>query len=143
MENRLVIQSSLVMSLLILHNRIFGIASSSKRNTIPTRMRTNIVAFETTIYFVTKKDIKPIFYFVPILEHQEFPYHRKKFELWKKELNNIVTEYGYRVTDLTRIIDRKYWGSNFENDMDFMHFGGYGHRILANKITEFISVGDR
>lgn len=143
LESRLNIQSTFVMSLVILRNRIFGISSSSKRKAIPERMRTNIVAFESTIDFVIKKNVNPIFYFVPILEHQVFPYHRKEFELWKKELNNIITENGYSVADLIQLIDKKYWGSNFENDIDFMHFGGHGHRILANKINELISVGEK
>ena len=56
------------------------------------------------------------------------------YSFWKSGLTKIVGGSKFSLSDLSNLVEEKYWGSNFANDIDFMHFGAQGHIILADKI---------
>ena len=139
-KNRLEIQSTIKMQSLILRNMVFQIKSESKRRSILPRMKKNIEAFDLTLDFISDRKIQPLFYFVPILPNKAFPYVEKEFSLWKSNLSDLINNKNFDVFDYTELIDQKYWGTNFGKDIDFMHFGGNGHHILAKKVFKALQI---
>jgi hypothetical protein len=133
-DNRLDIQSTFRMNLRLIRNKIFLISSSTKRSSIPSRMHKNMAALSSTIDFLSEKNINTFFYFVPIRPNKTFPYMVNDYSFWKSGLTKIVGGSKFSLSDLSNLVEEEYWGSNFANDIDFMHFGSQGHIILADKI---------
>ena len=67
------------------------------------------------------------------------PYFLDKYDAWKVDLkqDTEVPHAGY-YADMDHLVPDEFWGSDIHEDIDFMHFQGKGHAILADRVCEEI-----
>ena len=137
-----------LISLYQIRNVIFGIDSSSIRKKIPARYDKNLNAFEKFLSSINNSElIKFTVYSAPIRNDINIPYDLKEFTEFKRDIQELVSRYGYKgkFYDLQYLIPDDYWGTVFgtnsttsDEEIDFMHFQGMGHQILAEEIKNIL-----
>jgi hypothetical protein len=122
-------------------NWLFNINPSSVRKVIPGRYIMNIQALQAILKTAQEKSIDVLLYIVPIRNDIQIPYDLVEYGSLKEEIRIIANGY-YNVTfkNLEGLVPAKFWGSKDSTsivkgvEVDFMHFQGEGHQILAGSI---------
>lgn len=116
-----------------IRNYILGISPSSKRKKINRLYAKNMQALKDIISYCKQNNITPILYVAPIRYDAEMPYEKSEYLQFKMDIKNI-----YDIYDLDDIVPSKYWGVTNGDWLDFMHFKGEGHKILAKELQKII-----
>ncbi|MBY0111325.1 MAG: hypothetical protein K2Y21_00780 [Phycisphaerales bacterium] len=114
-----------------------GIRSDTKRPMIPARLEANMQALSALIDLAKKNGARVLVYVAPIRWDVEPPYMLDQYFSWKKDLEAACARDGASFVDLDRLIPDNLWGT-VSDQVDFMHFQGKGHEILANRVTQEI-----
>ncbi len=114
------------------------IKTDTKRPMIPARLAANMKALESLIELAKLNGAKVLVYVAPIRWDVEPPYELPQYHSWKVELQKLCEKDGATYLDLDHLIPDTLWGT-VSDQVDFMHFQGKGHEILAKKITEEIT----
>jgi hypothetical protein len=121
-----------------LRNLVFRIKSNTKRPVIASRVEGNMNALAELLDLCKKRGVEVLVYVAPTRWDVEPPYFLDKYEAWKPELKSLVEQHGAYYADLDKIVPDQYWGTVNEQ-VDFMHFQGPGHKILAERVCEEIA----
>ena len=132
-KNRGNIRSYFYGELYYIRNWVLNINPSSKRKKIQRLYKKNMQALSDIINFCKNNNIKPILYIAPIRQDIEIPYVQKEYLQFKIDVDSI-----YSVYDLDNIIPTIYWGKTKGDWVDFMHFKGEGHKILASELHKIL-----
>lgn len=125
-------------------NWVFNINPSSKRNLIPGRYALNIKALENTLIEANKRSIRVITYIPPLRDDAEIPYDLDEYNDFINTVKNIAQKNNAQYANFEKIIPNALWGLkdtttlNGGSEIDFMHFQGDGHKILAAEIIKEI-----
>jgi hypothetical protein len=137
--DRLDIQSTFEIYLIILRNKLLNIKSTSVRPLLEGRMYENLNALDEILEFSRKNKIILIFYFVPIRPEGLGPYAANDYALWQKNIEDVIAKHGYFSHNFRELVPLDEWGSNFKNDIDYMHFTEHGHKRLASVLFDIIA----
>ena len=104
----------------------------------------NQQAYKDILNLATKNKIKVFVYIPPIRNDVKIPYIMNEYNTFKIEAKNIALKYKVNFTSLENIVPAEFWGfknsTNLEKkrELDFMHFTGKGHKLLADSLFEEI-----
>lgn len=131
--NRGNIRSFFYGELYYLRNWILGIKPTTKRKKIQRIYEKNIQALKDIVNFTKQNNIQLILYIAPIRKDILIPYLASEYLQFKEDITKI-----HKVYDLDDIVPHQYWGMTNGDWVDFMHFKGEGHKILANELQKII-----
>ena len=135
-------RGNLFNDLYIFRNWVFGITPSSVRKIIPGRYAMNISALKAIVNTSKEKKIQILLYIPPIRNDVLIPYDPQKYKNFKSEVMAIANNEYTKFVDIDSLVPGEYWGVKGattlggNQELDFMHFKGAGHDLLANRIYE-------
>ena len=100
----------------------------------------NQKAYEDILNLAIKNKIKVLVYIPPLRNDVKIPYNIDEYSNFKLETKNIADKYYVNFVSLEKIIPSKLWGfkgsTNLKQkqELDFMHFKGEGHSLLAEAL---------
>jgi hypothetical protein len=115
-------------------NWLLGITPSTVRKPIQPRYERNMRALETMLADLSRKHITVIGYIAPIRHDLPIPYEIASYEAWKAEVAALGANYGMTLLNLEGLVPNDQWGTYHKNDVDFMHFQGPGHILVADAL---------
>ena len=127
-------------SLYLLRNSIFNIKATTTRKMIKGPYIKSQKAYEDILNLADANKINVIVYIAPLRNDVKIPYDLNEYRDFKTKTKNIADKYDVNFVSLESIIPGEFWGykgsTNLKNniELDFMHFKGSGHRILAEKL---------
>jgi hypothetical protein len=131
--------------LYLFRNLIFGIKPASKRKAIPGRYQRNLAALNEIFFLAKKNGVKIILYIAPIRGDVEIPYVPDEYAKFKLDALNLAQAYSVKLSNLEGLIPPNLWGEKDSTvlkgsggELDFMHFQGAGHKLLASEIKKLI-----
>jgi hypothetical protein len=134
----------LMTDLYYLRNFVFHIKANTVRKQIPARYLRNMGALEAVLSQLRDSGIPIILYIAPIRQDISSPYDTAEYESWKRVVARLAATYGAQLLNLETDVPPGLWGAYHEADVDFMHFQGDGHRLLAQAIAPALrkAIGD-
>ena len=140
-KNRDKLRSKTIQILRLVRNYIFNIEPTSVRRVIPQRYSDNFQSLEEIIKSAKFLNIELLVYIPPLRNDEKIPYDPLEYQKFKSSVKELLIKNDIRIHDFDNLIPSDYWGfKNFgkKQDLDFMHFQGEGHNILANAIYELL-----
>jgi hypothetical protein len=137
-KDRANLRSNVLSDLFIFRNWALNISSTSKRKVIKPRYEKNIRALEDLLSSLRDANIPIIIYISPIRQDKPLPYDEIEYSKWKQQVELLSKSYSATYVNLEKLIPPQNWGSNFGEDIDFMHFQELGHKILAEELYPLI-----
>ena len=134
------LRSKFLGSLYLLRNSILNINATTTRKMIKGPYIKNLKAYEDILNLANINKIKAIVYIAPLRNDVKIPYDLDEDKDFKTKTKNVADKYDVNFVSLENIIPGEFWGYKGSinlknnNDLDFMHFKGNGHRILAEKL---------
>jgi hypothetical protein len=119
-------------------NWVFGITPSTVRKPIEPRYDRNMRALETMLADLTHRHIAVIGYISPIRQDLPIPYDIASYDRWKGEVATLARKYGVMLLNLEKLVPNDQWGSYHKDDVDFMHFQGRGHVLVADALRPIV-----
>jgi len=134
-------RGQMVLDLYFLRNAVLGIKPTTVRKMIVPRYERNMGALRQLLADARRDGIKVIGYVAPLRQDVPMPYDPAQYRAWKSAVSVMAQEYGAQLLNLEAIVPPQYWGSNVGEDIDFMHFRGEGHKILAKALLPHVEQG--
>jgi hypothetical protein len=119
-------------------NWVFGITPSTVRKPIQPRYDRNMRALETMLADLAHRHIAVIGYISPIRQDLPIPYDIASYDRWKGEVATLARKYGVTLLNLEKLVPNDQWGSYHKDDVDFMHFQGRGHVLVADALRPIV-----
>lgn len=137
-------RGSLLANLHLLRNRVFSITAQSKRPVIPGRLDLNLAATRALLGEARQRGIRVLLYVVPLRDDVAIPYVESEYEDFKQAVERLAGDEQSVYANLEDLVPAAFWGSmNTARSggpvLDFMHFQGRGHELLAAEIGEILS----
>lgn len=129
---------NLITDLYYFRNHILGIRPTTVRKLIPARYQRNMAALHATLKKLHANHVPIVLYIAPIRHDISIPYDAAEYEKWKVEMIEIAKNYDARLLNLEQLVPGNLWGSYIEDNVDFMHFQGQGHELLAKKLSPVV-----
>jgi hypothetical protein len=120
-------------------NAALGITPTTVRRLIPARYDRNMEALASLLRDAREKGIAVVAYVAPIRQDIPIPYDVAEYEQWKTAVGELVREHNARLINLEELIPADLWGSYVGDAVDFMHFRGPGHQILARALLPAVT----
>jgi hypothetical protein len=142
--NRDKLKAEIFIALYNLRNFIFRITPSSERRLIRTRYNENMAALSRLLISAKKAQIIVIGYIAPIRNDVALPYFADEYKTFKRDTRKMFNDMTFQLYDLESLVPGKFWGLknstslSGEPELDFMHFRGEGHKLLADRIYEIL-----
>jgi hypothetical protein len=128
------LRNRLLVDLYEWRNLVFGIKPSTIRRVIPARYERNMQAFEEILAVARKSNIPLLVYVAPIRSDVQLPYDVSAYRGWVAGLERKARQDGFMLLNLEGLVPNHLWGSIRREDVDFMHFQGPGHKLLADRL---------
>jgi hypothetical protein len=133
-KNREIVRGLILSKLYHFRNYILNITPSTIRKKIPQRYDKNIEAFRKIIEFCENNDIVLIPYIAPLRNDIKIPYDFNEYTNFKADVIRL-----HEVYNLESEVSNIFWGTvNNNENIDFMHFQGKGHKQLAEKFYQIL-----
>jgi hypothetical protein len=132
------IRVQLLTDLYYFRNWLFGIKPTTVRRIIATRYDNNMQALEALMREVRQAGIPMLVYIAPIRQDVSLPYDQSAYDEWKAKVAELAAQNNVSYLNLERLVPGKYWGSYHDEDIDFMHFQGHGHVLLASALLPHV-----
>ncbi len=121
-----------------LRNFVFGINPTTVRKMIRPRYEKNMQTLEKLLADYQRRNIPMVLYIAPIRGDVQLPYDRGEYEEWKQAVQQLTQKYSATLLNFEALIPNQYWGAGSKGEIDFMHFRGEGHRIIADALAPYI-----
>jgi hypothetical protein len=115
-------------------NWILRITPSTVRKPILPRYDRNMQALEAMLADLNRHHIPVIGYIAAIRHDLPIPYEVASYDSWKDEVVTLAGKYGVTLLSLENLVPNNQWGTYHKDDVDFMHFQGAGHILVANAL---------
>jgi len=115
-------------------NWVLGITPSTVRMPIVSRYDRNMRALDAMLANLARKRIVAIGYIAPIRHDLPIPYELTSYSRWKSEVAALAAKYNVTLLNLENLVPNDQWGSYHKSDVDFMHFQGSGHVLVADAL---------
>lgn len=126
-------------------NWAFNITAQSVRPIIPTTYAQNMAALEDIFRLARARSTRVIAYIPPLRQDFKPPYDPQQYAQFKAQTRTLAGRYGVRWVDLDRLVPGRYWGTKAATrtggapELDFMHYQGPGHLLLAEAMQPLVS----
>jgi hypothetical protein len=127
-------EGNVYLALYNLRNVVFGIKPTTIRKMIPARYDANMEALQDILDNCQKRRISVLLYVAPIRQDKPIPYDPIEYNRWKEEVANMAKQHNTYFINLEQLVPGEMWGSYMGDDVDFMHFQGPGHRLVAEAL---------
>jgi hypothetical protein len=117
-------------------NWLLGITPQTKRAMLPAPYQRNMAAFEELLTVARDEGIRVLVYIAPLRRDVEPPYHMDQYAAWKKTVETVCAKHFAGFIDLDGIVPGELWGTQAGDNIDFMHFQGKAHEILAKHVAD-------
>ncbi len=137
-------RGDLFLSLYKLRNRILGITPQSKRRMIRPRYMLQMEALKTMLQRCADLRIKALVYIPPLRDDLSPPYVDAEYLRFKQDVAGVADACGAWYRDFEHLVPGRYWGKTNSTsgeasaELDFMHFQGYGHKLLAGSLARTV-----
>jgi len=137
-------RGTVFISLYKLRNFLFGIKPTTKRRLIRAIYDENLQALRSILGRASEKDIRIVLYVVPLRNDVEPPYDLSEYEKFKQDIENLARTNRSTLVNLENLVPAEFWGTKASTtlsedpELDFMHFQGAGHRLLADALDRTI-----
>ncbi len=93
-------------------------------------------ALDELLDLASRRGVKVLVYVAPTRWDVQPPYFLDKYDAWKLDLKQDTEgARGLLYSDMDHLVpDKLLGGSDIHDDIDFMHFQGMGHVILAERV---------
>jgi hypothetical protein len=132
------LRSRVLADLFEARNWLFGITPSSVRRVIKPRYDRNMEALDEIITNVQQAKIPLLVYIAPLRQDVPPPYEKEAYQHWIGYIEKLAQMRGFTFVNLERAVPDPHWGSIRKDDVDFMHFQGRGHKLLADALWPHI-----
>ena len=132
------LRAQALVDLYFTRNAVLGITPTTVRKMIAPRYARNMSALEQLFKDARSKNISVIAYIAPIRQDVSLPYDAIQYARWKAEVSAMARQSGARLVNLEALVPAVHWGETSHRDVDFMHFRGEGHRILADALLPYV-----
>ncbi len=112
-------------------NIALGIKPNSLRRMIPGRYARNMRALDQIIALAHSSGIPLLVYVAPIRNDVPLPYDAAAYGRWKNEIEAMAKSKNFAFMNLESLVPNDRWGAYVADEIDFMHFQGRGHQLLA------------
>jgi hypothetical protein len=133
-----------LIDLYLLRNAVFGIKATTVRKMIPLRYARNMQALETILSDADINGIPVLVYIAPLRPDVAAPYDPLQYSEWKDEVFRLAKRHHARLMNLETLVPAKEWGTYSGDEVDFMHFKGPGHAMVADAlrpaVTELLGI---
>jgi nucleoside-diphosphate-sugar epimerase len=93
-----------------------------------------MVAYDSLLKAAQSDGLKILVYIAPIRQGLPLPYDKAEYANWKAAVEKVAHLYGAKFVNFEKLVPPVVWGEYDRQDVDFMHFQGEGHKILAKAI---------
>jgi hypothetical protein len=114
---------------------------------MPGRYIMNMDALKATVKSANEQGIKVILYIVPLRNDVKVPYDLEQYGKFKSEIKLISQGFKARFVNFENLVHDKLWGTKNTTtlggdgqELDFMHFQGGGHKLLADALFEELKI---
>lgn len=128
----------LLTDIYFLRNDVLGIKPTTVRKLIAPRYDRNMAALEALLGEARDKHIPVVAYIAPIRNDVPLPYDSVEYARWKSVVEPLARKYGATFANLENLVPGSLWGSYHGDDIDFMHFQGPGHQLLAKAVLLYV-----
>ena len=136
--DRAQIEGKILYGLYRVRNAVFGIKSISVRKIIHSRYVLNMAALADILADYQQRGTPVLLYIAPIRQDKPIPYDASEYAQWKSEVDTLANKYDARLINLETLVPGEYWGSYTGDEIDFMHFRGPGHRMVADALLPHV-----
>lgn len=137
-RDRVNLRNNVLGDLFTFRNWALHISSASQRKIIKPRYLKNMRALEDLLASSREANIPVVLYIAPVRQDKPLPYDAAEYAQWKAQVEVLARTYAATYLNLEKLIPAQHWGSNFGEDIDFMHFQEPGHKILAQELYPVI-----
>ena len=137
-KDRQALRSDFLIDLYYLRNWALNIKPTTVRKMIRPRYVRNMQALEAILSECRNNGIPVIMYVAPIRQDYPLPYDSSQYNLWKQSLKKLASDYSATFVNFEKLVPANMWGTYHENDVDFMHFQGAGHKLLAEALLPIV-----
>lgn len=137
-KDRPQLRASLLTDLYWLRNWALNIKPTTVRTMIKPRYDRNMLALKGILSDFGKRGIPVVMYVAPIRQDHPLPYDTIQYDQWKQELEKLAVSYSATFVNLEKLVPNEMWGTYHEGDVDFMHFQGSAHKLLANALFPLV-----
>ncbi len=134
-------RGQVLLDLYFLRNAVLGIHSTTVRKMIPARYARNMGALEQLLADARRDGVRVIAYIAPLRQDVSMPYDAGQYGAWKDRVSALAARHGAQLLNLEAAVPAQFWGSDTSEDIDFMHFRGEGHKILAQALLPHVERG--
>lgn len=121
-----------------LRNWVFGITNATVRRMMKAQYDKNMAALEDAVRRNAERGVHTLLYVAPLRRDVPPPYQMDLYEHWKGEVRSLAERHGAIFADLDTAVPDNLWGTVNGQDIDFMHYRGPGHEIVAQRLAEII-----
>ena len=132
------LRAQVLVDLYFTRNAVLGITPTTVRKMIAPRYARNMSALEQLLKDARRRNIPVIAYIAPIRQDVSLPYDAAEYARWKMEILSMAQQNSARLVNLEALVPAAYWGETSHQDVDFMHFRGEGHKLLANALLPYV-----
>lgn len=137
-EGRAHLRAQSLIDLYFLRNAVLGIKATTVRKMIAPRYARNMAALEQLLHDARREGIAVVAYVAPIRQGIPLPYDPVEYGRWKTAVAAMAQRYGADFVNLEALVPAALWGTSYTDDIDFMHFRGDGHALLARALQPHV-----
>ena len=137
-EDRSNLRVQVMTHLYFLRNDLLGIKSTTVRKMIAPRYARNIAALEQLLSDAKRDGIAVVAYVAPIRQGVPLPYDPQEYRQWKIAVAEMAWRNGADFVNLEALVPAPVWGTYSTDDIDFMHFRGEGHQLVARALLPHV-----
>tara|TARA_A100001035_G_C27775750_1_gene498912 strand:- start:376 stop:1506 length:1131 start_codon:yes stop_codon:yes gene_type:complete len=144
--NRSTLRGNSINMLYQFRNWSLGINPSSSRKIIPGRYKKNKNALIALLELANEQGVEVLLYIVPLRNDVKIPYEAYEYSSFKTDIADIANKNNTQFVDLENLVPSELWGTKDSTtiggnqELDFMHFQEGGHRLLAEKLFQELSL---
>lgn len=137
-KDRAKLRQQVLLDAYMSRNALLGIDATTIRKMIEPRYARNMAALRQLLQDAQSNDVAVVAYIAPIRQGVALPYEAVEYARWKSEAARMASEYGAVLVNLEKLVPPAHWGATAQGDIDFMHFRGEGHKLLARGLLPHV-----
>lgn len=137
---RSTLYTNVYLDLYFFRNWIFKINPTTVRRAIPSRAERNMAALEEILADSQKTNTPVVVYIAPVRHDLPIPYDKREYSEFVLQSESLSNKYHAKFLNLEKIVPSQHWGLTNGDWVDFMHFQGEGHKLVAEALLPVVQI---